>query len=218
MPSHPFESASGAAPFFDVEPVKRSHWGPVVVSVLVLFWFYGFEARYGAGRGQSALDWLWSAWNGENDYEHGPLFPLIIAGLVAYRCKNLKAAAGKGSALGVAGGGGGRVALCRGLPHAPAAGRDRSTALSAVGVARSISGAGRWPRSCFSRCFSSGWPSPCRVSSRRPRSCSCWPPRWHITVPRFAAWRRWFRATRFRPFTVTGNRWKSPKVAAASAR
>lgn len=79
---------------------RRYLW-PLLVSVAVLLWFYLFEHRYGSGRSQSALDWLWSAWNGENDYEHGPLFPLVIAGLVFYRFKALKAAVGKGSAWGL---------------------------------------------------------------------------------------------------------------------
>jgi exosortase len=69
---------------------------------MVLFWFYGFEVRYGAGRYQSALDWIWSAWNGETDYEHGPLFPLVIGGLIFYRAKSLRAAMGKGSRWGLA--------------------------------------------------------------------------------------------------------------------
>jgi exosortase len=70
--------------------------------VLVLVWFYGFEVRYGAGRGQSAFGWIWSAWNGETDYEHGPLFPLIVAGLIFHRSKSLRAAMGQGSCWGLA--------------------------------------------------------------------------------------------------------------------
>lgn len=81
--------------------MNRSYWGPVVVSVLILLWFYGFETRYGSNRGQSALGWLWSAWNSETDYEHGPLFLLIIGGLVVHRLRNLKAAVGNGSAWGL---------------------------------------------------------------------------------------------------------------------
>ena len=81
--------------------MKRSLWGPLVISVMVVVWFYGFEIRYGSNRSQSALDWLWSAWNSENDYEHGPLFPLIIAGLLVYRFKELKAAAGQGNPWGL---------------------------------------------------------------------------------------------------------------------
>jgi len=107
MPANPFDSTEDGSPIFtgqsvfDGEPVRRSYWGPLVFSLAVLLWFFGFEAHYGAARQQSAFDWLWSAWNGENDYEHGPLFPLIIAGLVLYRFKSLKAAVSKGSAWGL---------------------------------------------------------------------------------------------------------------------
>jgi exosortase len=76
-------------------------WGPLVLSVLVLAWFYFFESRYGISRHQSALEWLWSAWNVDNDFEHGPLFPLVIAGLIVHRFKSLKEAAGNGSAWGL---------------------------------------------------------------------------------------------------------------------
>lgn len=101
MSSNSFEPAIDGPPICGEEPASRSLWGPLILSVLVLVWFYGFEIHFGANRGQSALDWLWSAWNSENDYEHGPLFPLIITGLVIYRFKDLKAAVGTGSAWGL---------------------------------------------------------------------------------------------------------------------
>ena len=81
--------------------VKRVNWGPLIISLLVLLWFYGIATRYGANRDLSAVAWLWSAWNGENDYEHGPLFPLIIAGLLVHRWKDLNAAADVGSVWGL---------------------------------------------------------------------------------------------------------------------
>jgi exosortase len=102
MPSQPSESAFDGPQYSGGETAERSYWGPLIFSVLVLLWFYGFEIRYGSNRGQSAFDWIWSAWNGETDYEHGPLFPLIIAGLIYHGFANLKAAAGKGSGWGLA--------------------------------------------------------------------------------------------------------------------
>jgi exosortase len=102
MPSQAYEPPIDGAQISDGEPVERSYWGPLALAVLVLLWFYGFESRYGVGRVQSAFDWIWSAWNYETDYEHGPLFPLIVAGLVFYRFDRLKAAAGKGSGWGLA--------------------------------------------------------------------------------------------------------------------
>jgi exosortase len=101
MPISSSEPASDGVKQSVGDEPARFQWGALVAAVLVLLWFYGFESRYGPGRGQSALDWIWSAWNGETDYEHGPLFPLVIAGLVFHRFGRLKAAVGEGGGLGL---------------------------------------------------------------------------------------------------------------------
>ncbi|MCX6866076.1 MAG: exosortase/archaeosortase family protein [Verrucomicrobia bacterium] len=101
MPNHPAASTIDEPQNYCGASIHRSAVYPLMMAVLILLWFYGFAACFGANRGQSALAWLWSAWNGENDFEHGPLFPLIIAGLVVHRFKSLKAAAGTGSAWGL---------------------------------------------------------------------------------------------------------------------
>lgn len=101
MPSPPLETAGTTLP----SAVRKNGgfliWVPVLLFSLVLLWFYQFETRYGAGRGQSAFEWIVSAWNPETDYEHGLLFPPLIAGLIIYRYKDLKAAADKGSNWGL---------------------------------------------------------------------------------------------------------------------
>lgn len=74
----------------------------VILSLAAIIWFFGFEARFGGNRSQSVFSWLESAWNGENDYEHGILFPFVIAGLIIYQFKTLRSVAGKGSYLGLA--------------------------------------------------------------------------------------------------------------------
>lgn len=76
-------------------------WVSLLLSVAVLIWFYGFETQHGSVRNQSAFGWLYGAWNGETDYEHGLLFPFVIAGLIIYRFKDLKSAAGGGSYWGL---------------------------------------------------------------------------------------------------------------------
>jgi len=73
----------------------------VILSLAAIIWFFGFEPRYGSDRSQSALVWVESAWNGETDYEHGILFPFVIAGLIIYQFKNLRRSVGKGSNLGL---------------------------------------------------------------------------------------------------------------------
>lgn len=77
-------------------------WASFGLSVAVLAWFYFFVQRYGIHRDFSAFQWVSSAWNGETDYEHGILFPFVIGGLIIYRLKDLRAAAGKGSWWGLA--------------------------------------------------------------------------------------------------------------------
>lgn len=96
------ESASDSPNHKTETTVDKSCWLPLILSVLILLWFYGFEFRYGSDRGQSAFTWIWSAWNDENDYEHGFLFPLIITGLVVHRFKALKSAIGDSNIWGLA--------------------------------------------------------------------------------------------------------------------
>ncbi len=75
-----------------------SNWmlvAAVVISTALITWFFGGEVRYGPHREDSAFRWLYYAWNPETDYEHGILFPFLIAGLIIYRARDLKAAAGE---------------------------------------------------------------------------------------------------------------------------
>lgn len=76
-------------------------WISVFISLAAVIWFFGIEPRYGSDRSESALGWVESAWNGETDYEHGILFPFVIAGLIIYQFKNLRRSVGKGSNLGL---------------------------------------------------------------------------------------------------------------------
>jgi exosortase len=76
-------------------------WVSVLLTVAAVIWFFGFEVKFGGGRDTSAFRWLWSAWNGETDYEHGVLFPFVIAGLIIYKFKDLKVAADEGTYWGL---------------------------------------------------------------------------------------------------------------------
>ncbi|MGL4400378.1 MAG: exosortase/archaeosortase family protein [Luteolibacter sp.] len=101
MSSHPSESSASNRRRADSYCPGWLKWVVVLLSAGVVVWFYQFEARYGSGRGESAFRWIYSAWNPETDYEHGLLFPFLIAGLIIYRFKDLKAAAGRGSNWGL---------------------------------------------------------------------------------------------------------------------
>ncbi len=76
-------------------------WISVGLTVAALVWFYWMEVRFGADRNESAIRWLMSAWNEETDYEHGMLFPFVIAGLIIYKFKDLKASVSEGSLWGL---------------------------------------------------------------------------------------------------------------------
>ena len=89
----------------DSPPVGRSKlvlWSSVLLTVFAIVWFFGIEAKFGVGRGLSAFGWIWTTWNGETDYEHGVLFPFVIAGLIIYKLKDLKAVADEGTYWGLA--------------------------------------------------------------------------------------------------------------------
>jgi len=77
-------------------------WVAIGVSVLALAWFFFIVPRYGPSRTMSVVSWLMSAWNPETDYEHGWMFPFVIAGLVIYRLKEIRASVRDGEWWGLA--------------------------------------------------------------------------------------------------------------------
>ena len=101
MPSNPPESADGARPNAASGGEKMCLWVSIALSVAALVWFYGIQLRYGADRDYSAAGWIKSAWNEDLDYEHGVLFPFVITGLIIYKFKELKAAAGEKNLWGL---------------------------------------------------------------------------------------------------------------------
>lgn len=101
MPNPTSESVTNGPTHSGGDSVDRGYWGPLVLASLLLIWFYVFETRYGPGRSQSALGWLWSAWNPETGYEHGPMFPLVVAGLIFHRFHTFKSVVGKPEGWGL---------------------------------------------------------------------------------------------------------------------
>lgn len=102
MPSTPSEPAATTRQPSRGPVAGMATWISLAISALVLVWYFGIETRYGADRGFSATEWIMSAWNSDLDYEHGPLVPLVALGLIIYRFKDLKAAAGDGKIWGLA--------------------------------------------------------------------------------------------------------------------
>jgi exosortase len=101
MPNHPAVVDVTQSPSSPSQAEKWIFWASIVVSVAAVIWFYAWVPRFSASRSVSAAGWIWSSWNDETDYEHGKLFPIVIVGLIIYKLKDLKAAAGKGSAIGL---------------------------------------------------------------------------------------------------------------------
>jgi exosortase len=69
---------------------------PAGLSLALVIWFYGFVARFGIEGSLPLFGWLMRAWNAETGLEHGLLLPLMTVGLIAYRFKDLRDAAGSG--------------------------------------------------------------------------------------------------------------------------
>ena len=87
------KSAPYKSQMSEQKTTKAIFWISLLIATVILYWFYGIVPRYGPARDQSAFDWIiYSAWNAENDYEHGKLFPFVVVGLIIYRFKDLKSA------------------------------------------------------------------------------------------------------------------------------
>ena len=74
---------------------SRHTWIGIGLAGALAIFFYGFFPSYGAAQNMSALSWLESTWNSENDYEHGFLVPIIMIGLLVWQRKTLVASAGR---------------------------------------------------------------------------------------------------------------------------
>lgn len=96
------EAPAKASPSADADRQALWKWIAFGLSCLIVMWFYCVETRYGPNHVRSALGWLYSAWNPSTDYEHGKLIPLIIIGLIATRCREIRAQIGPGSLWGLA--------------------------------------------------------------------------------------------------------------------
>lgn len=64
-------------------------WVGITFFLLILVWFYGFYPAY-MGNSQSAAYWLQSAWNEENDYEHGWMIPVLSIYMLWHMAQRLK--------------------------------------------------------------------------------------------------------------------------------
>ncbi len=100
----PTDSPTSPAQPANVVPTRQDWlpWTGIALSAAVIACYYAVVPGFGPGRNMSALSWLVCSWNPETDYEHGFLFPFIIAGMLVMRWKQLRGAAGRGEWQGLA--------------------------------------------------------------------------------------------------------------------
>jgi exosortase len=76
-------------------------WLAFGLTVLATVYFFGFVPRFGADRAASAMGFWTSAWNKENDFEHGWMFPPLVLGLLWWKREEFLAARSKGGMFGL---------------------------------------------------------------------------------------------------------------------
>ncbi len=94
-------STSSPAPAPDASGVKWGLIASAIVTLVVVFWFYCFEVRYGYRNSLSALGWLYGNWQESADLEHGKFVPFLALGLITYRFREIRQSIDQGSWIGV---------------------------------------------------------------------------------------------------------------------
>lgn len=75
-------------------------WAGLAALALLLVWFYGLLPAYVECR-HSATGWLTTAWNAENDYEHGWMVPMLSLYMLHHAWGRLKGVELRGSLHGL---------------------------------------------------------------------------------------------------------------------
>lgn len=70
--------------------------------LLLLTYFYGFVAHFGSDKSITAVGGWTAAWNSENDFEHGWIFPPLVVILLGWRRSEILAARTSGGWCGLA--------------------------------------------------------------------------------------------------------------------
>jgi exosortase len=79
----------------------RPEWIAFILVLAVAAGFFGLVPRFGPAREHSAIGVWMSAWNQENDFEHGWLFPPLVLALLYLRRREIAAASGPGGWAGL---------------------------------------------------------------------------------------------------------------------
>ena len=71
------------------QTLSPQKWAGVIVYFALVIWIVGFYPGFLSGT-HSAAEWLVTAWNRENDYEHGWMVPLLSIYMLVHACAGLK--------------------------------------------------------------------------------------------------------------------------------
>lgn len=92
---------SSETPLPPSETENRKNWYAMAGMALVLLVFYVGLHHFGPGKGETAIQTWYRAWNKESDFEHGFIFPFLLPGLLIWRRKEILGARGLGEWQGI---------------------------------------------------------------------------------------------------------------------
>jgi exosortase len=79
----------------------RAAWLAFGLTAFAVVYFFGWVPRFGSDRSESAIGFWTSAWNKENDFEHGWMFPPLVLGLLWWKRGEFLAARNQGGVFGL---------------------------------------------------------------------------------------------------------------------
>ena len=80
--------------------LSRQNWAGFCVYTALVIWITGFYPGFLSGT-HSAVEWLFTAWNRENDYEHGWMVPVLAVYMLVHACSGLRGEKPAGSLHGL---------------------------------------------------------------------------------------------------------------------
>ncbi|MBR5195152.1 MAG: exosortase/archaeosortase family protein [Akkermansia sp.] len=88
------------APNSLIKTLSPQKWAGFCTYLLLVIWIAGFYPGFLSGT-HSATEWLVTAWNRENDYEHGWMVPALAIYMLVHACSTLKNTPLRGSLHGL---------------------------------------------------------------------------------------------------------------------
>ena len=88
------------APNSILNSLSQLQWAGFSVYLLLVIWIVGLYPCFLSGT-HSAAEWLTTAWNRENDYEHGWMVPLLAGYMLVHACSALRGETFRGSLHGL---------------------------------------------------------------------------------------------------------------------